>query len=295
MHFKNPIFEMELKLKMKNVSVPVIIMLYNVFFALISIISLISFSDLSNAGWDNAFLDLISVFFILGILQCVFIFLLVPVCTASAIAGERERGTLDLLLASPMRPIQIILGKLVADIFIILLFSISSMPILSVGFIFGGVGLKEILLFFFILFLTAFYCSSIGIYCSCKVNKRIVACFLTAFIEFLFTIGNLYIVFFLENMKIFTKVAGYLLCMNPVILIVWMYDELTSGNNMMYLFGQFFEIDQTSPVYFVLLKLFLPACVLTQILIGIVFIYLSIQCIVRERQGVRVKIAGFRK
>lgn len=295
MHFKNPIFEMELKLKMKNVSMPVIIMLYNVFFALISIISLISFSDLNNAGWDNALFDLISVFFILGILQCVFIFLLSPVSTASAIAGERERGTLDLLLASPMQPIQVILGKLTANIFIILLFSISSMPILSVGFIFGGVGLKEFLFFFFILFLMAFYCSSIGIYCSCKVSKRIMAFFLTALIEFLLTIGNLYIIFFLENMKIFTKIAGYLLLMNPFILIVWIYDELTSGNNMMYLLGRFFEVEQTSPLYFGLLKLFLPACILVQILIGIAFIYLSIRCIVREREGERVKIAGFRK
>lgn len=286
---------MELKLKMKNVSVPVIIMLYNVFFALISIISLISFSDLSNVGWDNTFSDLISVFFILGILQCVFIFLLSPISTASAIAGERERGTLDLLLASPMQPMQIILGKLAANIFIILLFSISSMPILSVGFIFGGIGLKEFVFFFFILFFMAFYCSSIGIYCSCKVSKRIIAFFLTGFIEFLFTIGNLYIIFFLENMKIFTKIAGYLLLLNPFILIVWLYDELTSGNDMMYLLGRFFEIEQTSPLYFVLLKLFLPACVLIQILIGIIFIYLSVRCIVREREGENVKITGFRK
>ncbi len=295
MRFKNPIWEMELKLKMKNVSVPVIIMLYNAFFSLISIVSLISFSDLSDVGWDNAFLDLISVFLILGILQYVFILFLAPVCTASAIAGERERGTLDLLLASPMRPVQIILGKLTANVFIILLFSISSMPILSVGFIFGGVGIKELLFFFFILFLIAFYCSSIGIYCSCKVSKKIIAFFLTGLIEFFFTVGNLYIIFFLENMKVFTKIAGYLLLINPFILIVWMYDELTSGNNMMYLLGQFFETEQSSPLYFILVKLFLPACVFVQILMGIMFIHLSVRCIERAREGERVKIAGFRK
>ncbi|MGN0465270.1 MAG: ABC transporter permease [Lachnospiraceae bacterium] len=284
MHFKNPIFEMELKLKMKNVSVPVLIMLYNVFFALISTISLINFSDLNSVRYDNAFLDLISVFFILGILQYVFIFLLVPIFTASAIAGERERGTLDLLLVSSMRPVQIILGKLAANISIILLFNISSMPILSVGFILGGVGRREIAVSSFILLLMAFYCSSIGVYCSCQVNKKIVACVLTGLIEFLFTIGNIGMMLFLEKIKIFTKVAGYLLVLNPLTLVVWLYDEFTNGNNMMYLLGKFFKVEQTSRIYFILPKIFLIANILIQIGIGIIFIYLSVRCLRQERE-----------
>lgn len=285
MHFKNPIVEMELKLKMKNVSVPVIIMLYNVFFALISIVSLISFTDLNRTGMDNAFLDFISVFFFLGVLQCVFLFLLAPACTASSIVGEKERGTLDLLLASPLRPIQIVLGKLVANMFILLLFSISSMPILSVGFILGGIGPKEIVVFFFTLILISFYCSSIGIYCSSRTGKRMKAFLFTFLIEFLFTIGNLYFILFLENIKSFTKIAGYLLVINPIVLIIWLYDKLTGTNNMMYLFIQFFDIKQSSLLYAILSRVFFPICVIVQILIGIGFINLSVRCIVRRRRG----------
>lgn len=282
MHFKNPIFEMELKLKMKNVSVPVIIMLYNVFFALISIVSLISFSDLDSAGLDNAFLDLISVFFFLGVLQCIFLFFLAPVCTASSIAGERERGTLDLLLVSPLRPVQIVLGKLLANMFILLLPSISSMPILSVGFILGGIRFKEIAVFFFTLILIAFFCSSIGIYCSSVTNKRIKAFLFSFLLEFLFTIGNLYFILLVENMKSFAKVAGYLLVLNPLVSIIWLYDKMTGANNMMYVFIEFFKIDQTSQLYVVLPRVFFPICVLVQILIGVGFIYLSVRSMVRR-------------
>lgn len=284
MHLKNPIFEMELKLKMKNVSVPAIIMLYNVFFALIIIISLISFSNLDNVGLDNAFLDFISVFFVLGILQCIFLFFLVPICTASSIAGEKERGTLDLLLVSPLRPVQIILGKLVANMFILLLFTMSSMPILSVGFILGGVGIKEIAEFFLILILISFYCSAIGIYCSSKTSKRMKAFLFTFLIEFLFTFGNLYFILFLQNIESFTNIAGYLLVLNPFILIIWLYDKLTGTNNMMYVFIQFFGAKQTTSLYSVLSRVFFPVCVLIQILIGIGFIYLSVRCVSRRRQ-----------
>lgn len=289
MRFKNPIFAMELKLKIKNVSLPVIIMLYNVFFAFISIISFVSFYNLNDAGWDSAFLDFISVFFILGILQCAFIFILSPIGTASAIAGERERGTLDLLLASPMRPRQIIFGKLWANMFVLFLFSLSSMPILSIGFIFGEVDLEQCLFFFILICLTAYYCSCIGLYCSCKSDKKIVAFFLTATIELFVTLGNICIIYFLEQMEVIPKAAGYFLLFNPATLLIALYDKLTGSNNMLYLFYQFLGITEPSPSLFLLVNLFVPICIFIQIAIASLFLFLAIKNIEKEQSCQKVK------
>lgn len=285
MHFKNPIFEMELKLKMKNVKVPVIVMLYNVFFALISIVSYVSFSNFDSTGLSTGFLDFSSVFFFLGVLQCIFLFFLAPVFTASSIAGERERGTLDLLLISPLRPVRIVLGKVCVNIFILLLFSISSMPILSVGFILGGIRLREIAVFFFVLTLNAFFCSSLGVYCSSLTDKRIKAFLFSFLFEFLFTIGNLYFILLLDDTKILAKIVGYLFALNPIVSIMWLYDEMTGSNNMMYVFIQIFEIEQSSQLYLVLSKVYFPVCVIVQICVGIGFIYLSTRSIVSRRSS----------
>ncbi len=288
MYFKNPILAMELKLKMKNISILVTIILYNVFFALVSMVSLISASDLSNARWDSLAMNSISIFFYLGMLQSMFVFILAPICTASALAGERERGTLDLLLVSPIRTVQIVLEKLAANIFIVLLFSLSSMPILSVGFIFGGVGLRQILFFFFILCLLSFCCISAGIYCSCLVNKSVGAFFLTIFIESLLIVGNGWLVLFLSSVNNFRQIAGLLLFFNPFTLIMWLYDEMTGASMIVSLFRFFFGEKQS--VFFMLTKLFPVLCIAAQILIGIGFIWRAVRCIEKTREKERRRI-----
>lgn len=57
---------------------------------------------------------------------------------ASAVAQEKERGTLDLLLLTDMRPYEIVLGKLLGSLLPVLVLWMGSVPILAALLLLGG-------------------------------------------------------------------------------------------------------------------------------------------------------------
>jgi ABC-type transport system involved in multi-copper enzyme maturation permease subunit len=71
--------------------------------------------------------------------------LVVPALVGPTISGERERQTLDLLLVTPLGPGRIVLGKLIAALAFVVLLVIACLPLFSVAFLLGGVGMAEVL------------------------------------------------------------------------------------------------------------------------------------------------------
>jgi ABC-type transport system involved in multi-copper enzyme maturation permease subunit len=71
--------------------------------------------------------------------------LVVPGLVGPTISGERERQTLDLLLVTPLGPSRIVVGKLVAALAFVILLVIACLPLFSVAFLLGGVGVGEVL------------------------------------------------------------------------------------------------------------------------------------------------------
>ncbi|MCC6125830.1 MAG: ABC transporter permease subunit [Pirellulales bacterium] len=84
---------------------------------------------------------LVNLFF-LG--QYVLMSLLVPSFAAGAITGEKERQTYEMLLASPMRPQAIVLGKLMAAMAHLAVLVFSSLPIVMLCLPLGGVSPYEV-------------------------------------------------------------------------------------------------------------------------------------------------------
>jgi ABC-type transport system involved in multi-copper enzyme maturation permease subunit len=66
------------------------------------------------------------------------LFVFVPLVGAGAIAGERERGTYELLLGTMIPPAGIVLGKLVSSVAFFLLLLILTFPIAATLFLLGG-------------------------------------------------------------------------------------------------------------------------------------------------------------
>jgi ABC-type transport system involved in multi-copper enzyme maturation permease subunit len=71
--------------------------------------------------------------------------LLAPSFAAGAITGEKERQSYEMLLASPLRPGAIVLGKLVASLSHLGILMISSLPIVMLCLPLGGVSPYEVL------------------------------------------------------------------------------------------------------------------------------------------------------
>ncbi len=71
--------------------------------------------------------------------------MMAPSFAAGAITGEKERKSYEMLLASPLRPGAIVLGKLLASLCHLLLLVFASLPIVMLCLPLGGVSLYEAL------------------------------------------------------------------------------------------------------------------------------------------------------
>jgi ABC-type transport system involved in multi-copper enzyme maturation permease subunit len=71
--------------------------------------------------------------------------LVAPSFAAGAITGEKERRSYEMLLASPLRPGAIVLGKLFAALCHLAILMVSSLPIVMLCLPLGGVSMYEVL------------------------------------------------------------------------------------------------------------------------------------------------------
>ena len=71
--------------------------------------------------------------------------LMAPSFASTAIAGEKERKTYEMLLASPIFPESIVLGKLVAALTHLAILIFASLPIVMLSLPLGGVSFYEVI------------------------------------------------------------------------------------------------------------------------------------------------------
>jgi ABC-type transport system involved in multi-copper enzyme maturation permease subunit len=96
--------------------------------------------------------------------------LIAPALTATAISGEREGGTFDLLRATPVRAHTIVWGKLLAALGYAALLIVASIPIASAVFLFGGVSPEDVWTAFLLLIVTTVTFGLLGLFCSALVR-----------------------------------------------------------------------------------------------------------------------------
>jgi ABC-type transport system involved in multi-copper enzyme maturation permease subunit len=130
-----------------------------------------------------------TIFYTIFMLQLFLVGITTPALTASSIAGEREHQTYDLLRTTLLSERSLVVGKLVASVSFALLLLIASIPIQSIGFIFGGVALGEVLLGTLILILTAFAFGAVGLFFSSMVRRARIAAVLTQIATTTLSIG----------------------------------------------------------------------------------------------------------
>ncbi len=108
------------------------------------------------------------------------IILLVPSVSAGAITGERDRGTLSMLLVTPMPRRRIVAGKLLAPVLYVMLLVSTSIPFAALSFGFGGTDLKLLSISYLSIVITALFLASLGLAVS-TIMKRTVPAMLLAY------------------------------------------------------------------------------------------------------------------
>jgi ABC-type transport system involved in multi-copper enzyme maturation permease subunit len=120
-----------------------------------------------------------------------------PATSASAISGEKERRTYDLLLVTSASPTGIILGKWLASTIYFVYLAIAALPSIALVFLYGGVPLANPGLALLVALLTALGYGALGIALSAVVKRTQAA-----------TIGAVVAVFFLMFVTLVMAAVG---------------------------------------------------------------------------------------
>lgn len=123
-----------------------------------------------------------SLFSGLMIFELFLILFVTPALTAGALSREHEAQTFEMLVATPLRPFSIVIGKLFAALSYIFLLIIAAIPFGSIFFLFGGVTVRDLVEAILMLAGIAITFGAIGLFWSAllrKTGRATVAAYLT--------------------------------------------------------------------------------------------------------------------
>jgi ABC-type transport system involved in multi-copper enzyme maturation permease subunit len=103
--------------------------------------------------------------------QYVLASMMAPSFAAGTITGEKERKTYEMLLASPLKPTAIILGKLVASLTHLAVLIFSSLPIVMLCLPLGGAQVYEVLAAYVALIVSVISFGMISVACSAYFQR----------------------------------------------------------------------------------------------------------------------------
>ena len=127
-------------------------------------------------GTDATFYSLrsgVSCYQLLIIVQFVLIILVAPAMTSGAIAGERERQTLELLLVTNTRSFRIVWGKAMESFAMLALLIVCGLPVMCLTLIAGAVTLPQILTGELFLLVMAFAAVCVGVLSSAIAKSTV--------------------------------------------------------------------------------------------------------------------------
>lgn len=167
----NPILVKELRSRMRGVRPYAILSAFILFMIVIGYI--IYQMSLSQVRFGATVLSPQvgqSLFNGLALCELFLVIFLAPALTSSAISAEREQLTYDLLVTTPLKPLRILWGKLIAALSYLLLVIFAAIPVFSVVLIFGGVNLRDMIKALLLLLISAIFFGAIGLFSSalCK-------------------------------------------------------------------------------------------------------------------------------
>ncbi|GLV59434.1 hypothetical protein KDH_62610 [Dictyobacter sp. S3.2.2.5] len=191
-------------------------------------ISVSSSSAAYGNNWANIGLGLYSILLTVQLFLIIFI---TPAFTSTAVNGEKERQTFDLLLCSRLSSTSLVTGKLLAGLLNALILIAASIPIFSLVFFFGGVSPTQALAALLVFVLTAVLAASLGIFCSTLVARPAISTALS-YVLLLLWLGLPVLYAIIIPLRT-SKMPLYLLC-HPVVAMfsTFNYGAINTNNSI---------------------------------------------------------------
>lgn len=176
----NPIIKRDVRVQSRSMKICWGVFAYELILALVFFIAMMIIKEESQYSTGNIYSTLTLLYPVLAVTQLIILALIVPVRTASAISGEKERQTFDIMMTTSMTPFSIIMGKVLTAIVQSMFFVVASMPIMALSFVVGGMSWGYLFWFIAVAVLMSFFAASIGILCS-SLCKRTVSAVIMAY------------------------------------------------------------------------------------------------------------------
>lgn len=269
---KNAVLYKDMMVRAKRSNMTVLIFVINLILCIVASIVLIAIN--AQLSSFSAVSTIILPWFFIGVMiyESLVVCLVIPPATSSAISGERERQTLDVLLTTNMSTLDIVLGKYLSCLVYVGLLLLSTLPMLAIVFIYGSINFIQILAVYGSLMVVAMFLASFGIFCSTVVKKSSSATILSFLIFFFLIFGTIILVLLiflfveLRNSALYTQIhvnltavehkadiSMFLLYLNPAAtvfdtigrIIGYNFDPDTVGG-MNYIIGEVTSYSQSN-------------------------------------------------
>jgi ABC-type transport system involved in multi-copper enzyme maturation permease subunit len=150
------------------------------------------------------------VFGALVLIETLLVVFLAPAFTSGAISLEREKQTLEMLTATPISSLAIVVGKLFSALAYVFLLIAASVPLTAIVFVFGGVAPEDVVRAYAVLIVTAIGLGSLGLFISAAMQRTQGATVVTFFAVLFLTLGTMFGVLFWNTMAGVSSNSGFL-------------------------------------------------------------------------------------
>ncbi|MBR6257572.1 MAG: ABC transporter permease [Lachnospiraceae bacterium] len=235
----NPIVKKDLKVISRSMKIAWGVFIYEMVLALVFFFAMyIIFDAFSSYGYTSDYQDFIALFPIIAGVEFCIIALIMPVITASAISGEKEKQTFDLLMTTVMTPRAIVRGKVESAVIRMMVFIVGSIPLMALSFTIGGLSWWNLFVTMIAFLIFAILTGSMGIFASTLTKKSITGIILTYVFYFIFGTMSVFptLIVVLTSTFASGSVISVLMLINPVAAVIEMFmlmlggDTLFSGN-----------------------------------------------------------------
>ena len=246
----NTVFKNELRLNARTMKIAWLVFVVNFILTFFSSYLFFNIVNRAKSVGSIDYPETLNAYLLLTAIEFIILLVVLPAFTASSISGEREKQTLDILLASKLTPLQIVFGKLEACLGIVCILSISSLPALSIIFAFGGISILDLTIFLLIMLVSAIFIGSIGIFFSSFFKKTTAATMASYGVLLLITLGTLVIIYIiysaLDSKTLYNYMykadlgaALYILLINPAINFLGMItQQVGNGKELLLQFNR---------------------------------------------------------
>ncbi len=227
----NPVYSREMKVSSRSIRLPLILAAFNLILAIFALASMAATINQARSDAQINYAAFLSIFKYVATIEFALVLFIMPSLTAGSISGERERGTLDLMLTTRLTPGRIVIGKLLSGMSNVIVVLVSSLPVLSLVFVYGGVTAGDLAILMVSFIMAAFLTASVGLFMSSFCRKSSLSTALSYTGVLMLTGGTLGINLLVYN---FTGSAGlwfYLLLTNPAVTFYSAVNSMTGNTN----------------------------------------------------------------